>query len=239
MKKEILAVIQVRMSSSRLPGKAMLEINGKPTLWWVIRQLKASKTLTKIIVATTTMQEDDAIEGFCLKESIPCYRGSLDDIVDRIYNAAKKYRPYIVVRVTADDIFKDPEHIDYLITKMIGGDADVVVNNQPPSYPYGMDLDIVNFTVLEETWRMLKDNGFTGGQYVNYICGNNRYKVLRIVNDVDLSQHRWSIDSTEDYNFAINIINKLVSKYPDKNYFNMEDILFVEKQEFSADVPAL
>jgi len=138
-----IAIVQVRMGSTRLPVKAMLAIEGQPILWWVIRQLKGSKLLDGILIATTLLKADDAIQDFALTENIPCFRGSTDDIVDRIYKTAKEYNVDTVVRITADDIFKDPEQIDSMLSQMEETKADVAVNYQPPSFPYGMDLDIV------------------------------------------------------------------------------------------------
>lgn len=224
-RKEVLAVVQLRMASTRLPGKAMLEIKGRSLLWWLLRQLRGSKEIARIVVATTKLQSDDIISQFCDNEQVTCYRGSVDDIVDRLYRAAREFNPAYVVRITADDIFKDPELIDAMINETRDGNYDAAVNNQPPTYPYGMDLDIVKFGVLKKTWLELRGREVTGGEYVQFITDDSKFKVLRVKNSRDLSDLRWTIDYYYDFNFAAKIIGRLVGDQGEEGYFTMADIL--------------
>src|SRR4030042_3062455 len=101
-KKEIIAIVQARMGSTRLPGKVLMDIVGKPMLWHIVNRLSYCNLINKIIVATCVSQKDDAIEDFCKRNNIVCYRGSQDDVLDRYYQAAKTYKPDAVVRITAD-----------------------------------------------------------------------------------------------------------------------------------------
>ena len=129
MKKKIYAIIQARMSSSRLPGKVLKKIKQKPMLHYVIKQVKASKMVDEIIIVTTTEKEDKPIVDFCLKNKIKCFRGSKLDLLDRYYNCAKKYNCDPIVRVTSDCPIVDPEVIDLTISEFLKKKYDYISNN--------------------------------------------------------------------------------------------------------------
>jgi len=111
----IVALVQVRMGSNRLPGKALAEILGKPILWHIVNRLKASELLNKIVIATSTNPVDKVIADFATENSIDCYAGSENDLVDRLYLAAEKFRADIIVRITADCPLADPAVIDRVV----------------------------------------------------------------------------------------------------------------------------
>ena len=117
------------MSSTRLPGKVLRKIEGKPMLHYVIKQSYAAKLVGDIIVATTTEHEDDSIIEYCKKNSIKYFRGSKKDLLDRYYQCAQKYQCDPIVRITSDCPLIDPTIIDKTIQKFIRGSYDYVANN--------------------------------------------------------------------------------------------------------------
>lgn len=116
------AIIQARMSSSRLPGKVLLDINGRPMLAHVIQRTRRAETLDQVLVATTNDPSDDALADFCLDNQIPIFRGSLYDVLDRYYQAAKTSQAQVIVRITADCPLIDPEVIDKVVRLFLGGE---------------------------------------------------------------------------------------------------------------------
>jgi spore coat polysaccharide biosynthesis protein SpsF len=159
-----LAIIQGRMSSSRLPGKILLDIAGKPMLQRVFERTQRSRTLDTVIFATTTDPTDDPVAAFCASRGIPHTRGDLHDVLDRYYQAAKPHQPDVVVRITADCPLIDPDVIDQtvaLITSHLPLSTDFSCNRLPPPFrrtlPIGLDVEACTFAALEKAWQESKE----------------------------------------------------------------------------------
>jgi spore coat polysaccharide biosynthesis protein SpsF len=154
---KILAIIQARMSSSRLPGKVLLDISGQPMLMRVISRTRKARTLDGVVVATTIDPADDPIEGMCTEQEYPCYRGSLQDVLDRYYQAARIYGADVIVRITGDCPVIDPEIIDATV-KIFFTEAEsgFAATRLPPPWrrtlPIGLDVEVVSFASLERAW---------------------------------------------------------------------------------------
>ncbi|MGB7330676.1 MAG: Gfo/Idh/MocA family oxidoreductase, partial [Terriglobales bacterium] len=131
----VVAIIQARMGSSRLPGKSLAQIEGRPMLWHVIDRVKQARLVDRVVVATSVASADDAIEQMCLENGVPCYRGSEDDVLDRYYGAARGEKAAQVVRITADCPLIDPEVIDRVVHRFQRGDLDYASNAMVRSYP--------------------------------------------------------------------------------------------------------
>ena len=114
------AIIQARMNSSRLPGKVLQEISGKPMLTHVYQRVRQAKSIHQVVIATTIDESDDPIENFCQRNEIAYYRGSMHDVLDRYYQAAKKFKAKIIVRITADCPLIDPQLIDETVFSFFG-----------------------------------------------------------------------------------------------------------------------
>jgi spore coat polysaccharide biosynthesis protein SpsF len=155
-----LAVVQARMSSSRLPGKVLLDIAGQPMLVRVIERTRRAHTLDGILVATTVDPADDPIERMCAERGYLCYRGSLQDVLDRYYQAARTFGAEVIVRVTGDCPIMDPEIIDMTVQMFINGTASLTsfaATRLPPPWrrtiPIGLDVEVVSFANLERAWK--------------------------------------------------------------------------------------
>jgi spore coat polysaccharide biosynthesis protein SpsF len=163
------AIIQARMSSSRLPGKVLLDIGGQPMLAWVVERARRASRVDEVIVATTLDAADDALADFCSGRGYPFFRGSLNDVLDRYYQAAKLHEAEIIVRLTADCPLADPDLIDLTLDAFLGKTAagdllhggdlpyDFAANRLPPpwgrTYPIGLDTEVCTLSALERAWR--------------------------------------------------------------------------------------
>jgi spore coat polysaccharide biosynthesis protein SpsF len=162
--KKVVAIIQARMASSRLPGKVLLHINDQPMLEWVIRRTSRAACVNEVVVATTIDESDDQIVDFCREKKFLVSRGSGHDVLDRYYQTATSLNAGVIVRITADCPFIDPNLIDKGVDLLFRGAGvnsshgfDFVANRLPPpwgrTYPIGLDLEVFTFELLEEAWR--------------------------------------------------------------------------------------
>jgi len=155
-----LAIVQARMSSSRLPGKVLLDISGQPMLVRVIERTRKAHTLDGILVATTVDPADDPIERMCIERGYLCYRGSLLDVLDRYYQAARTFGAEVIVRITGDCPIMDPDIIDMTVQVFFDGAASLAsfaATRLPPPWrrtiPIGLDVEVVSFANLERAWK--------------------------------------------------------------------------------------
>lgn len=223
----VVAIIQARMGSTRLPGKTLVKISGAPLLLHIINRIKASETIDAIIIATTQLPEDDVLEKLAADHCIACYRGSTDDVLDRFYQAAQTCEAEVIVRITADDPFKDPEILDHCCHYLLEHPhVDYVSNTMKPTYPEGLDIEVFRFRALEISWKQAKLH--SEREHVTPFIWKNP-KIFRCVNiehDEDLSHYRWTLDYPEDLKFTLQIYEKL----SDKGIFHMNDILDLLKK---------
>ncbi|MDD5560600.1 MAG: glycosyltransferase family protein [Candidatus Omnitrophica bacterium] len=221
----IAAIVQARMSSTRLPGKVLREILGKPMLWHLINRLKKSHLIEKIIVATSIKEIDRPILGVAQECGVEFFAGSEDDVLDRYYQAASKFCADPIIRITADCPLIDPKVIDKLINCYLKnkGNVDYGTICIPPTYPDGLDAEIFSFAALEKAWKEAKKQ--TEREYVtSYIWKNNRiFRQLNVACDEDLSHMRWTVDEEKDFLFVSEIYKGLY-KSVDKVFY-MQDIL--------------
>lgn len=199
------AIIQARCGSTRFPNKVFADIDGHPLLWHVVDRLKYTNLINDIIVATTVNSNDDIIEEWCKKESVYCFRGSEADVLERYYCASKAFPSDVIVRVTADDPFKEPRVIDEVIKKLLDEKLDLSTNNFPPSFPEGLDCEAFTFRVLELMEKSTCDP-FEREHVTQYVYHNPQmFKVGNVSNDNQLSIYRWTIDNQEDYEMVNSI----------------------------------
>ncbi|MBU0605748.1 MAG: glycosyltransferase family protein [Candidatus Omnitrophica bacterium] len=227
MKEKIIAIIQARIGSTRLPGKVLLPLAGKSVLEHVIRRVQRSKNVSEVVVATSVGSADVAIAGMCKELSVRVFRGREQDVLDRFYQASVPLNPDHVVRVTADCPMIDPQVIDTVIARHFEGKADYTTNTIQPTYPDGEDIEIFTALALEKAWRFAKLP--SEREHVTPYMRNNPqlFKLSNVAYATDLSGKRWTIDEERDYLFLQEIFNAL---YPVNNFFGMDDIVsFLKK----------
>jgi spore coat polysaccharide biosynthesis protein SpsF len=216
------AIIQARMGSSRLPEKIFLPLAGKPILWHVVERVSRSKGIDEVVVATSKLPADDRVETWSREKGVPCFRGSEQDVLSRYYEAAAHLKAENIVRITADDPFKDPEVIDRVIELYQRGEYDFAYNTKPTTFPEGLDVEIFTVDSLAIAFHEAIDP-FDREHVTPYLYRHpDRFFQANLSHDEDLSFLRWTIDTCVDYQMAENIYNNL---YGAGGLFLMKDIL--------------
>jgi spore coat polysaccharide biosynthesis protein SpsF len=212
----IIVIIQARMSSTRLPGKVLKEIAGKPMLAWVVERARKAQTVSEVVVATTVEPSDDPIVNFCAQMGYACTRGSLNDVLDRYYQAARVYNADVVVRVTADCPLIDPAEIDHVVREYQRSGVDFAANRLPPpfgrTYPIGLDTEVCSFAALERAWREAKEP-YQREHVMPYLYEEpGRFKVLRVDHDPDYGDLRWTVDTPQDLELLRAIFERMAGR---------------------------
>lgn len=226
---KVIGLIQARMGSTRLPGKVMLKLVGKPVLWHIYNRLKNCNLLDLVVVSTGEYEKNREICEFASLNNIPFYSGSETDMIDRIYQTAKKFHANAIVRITADCPLIDPKIVDRLILEFRNknSEIDIVANNKIQSFPQGLDAEIYSFEILEKMWKEIKEPEFREW-FPLYIDKNpTLFRILNIKNSLDLSNFRWTIDYLEDYEFVKQVYESLYNK---DRIFGMEEVLDLLKK---------
>lgn len=219
----ILAILQARVSSSRLPGKVLLPLLGQPMLARQLERVQRATLIDQLLVATSDDPSDDALAALCLANGTPCYRGKLDDVLDRYYQAALPYRPEHIVRLTGDCPVADPAVIDSVIGFYLERGCDHASNGgEPPTFPDGLDVEVFRFSALEAAWREAR-LGSEREHVTPFIYKHpERFRLAQYKNPVDLSALRWTVDEAADFELVRTIYETL---YPGKPNFGTDDIL--------------
>lgn len=193
------AIIQARCGSTRFPNKVFALIDGKPLLWHVVNRLKYASKIDDIIVATTVSEKDDKIEDWCKENNVHCFRGSEENVLNRYYSASEAFSSDYVVRITADDPFKEPKVIDAVITKLIEEGYDHVTNNLPPSFPEGLDCEAFKKSALDRSEKEA-ETAFEREHVTQYIYHHPEiFKIGNVSNGENLSYLRWTVDKDVDF----------------------------------------
>jgi len=224
---KIAIIVQARMSSSRLPGKVMLPLLGKSLLARMVERLQMVKHDAIIIIATSVNVEDDIIEQEAALMDVPCYRGSINNLLERHYMAALRYEADLVLKIPSDCPLIDPRIVDEVIDFFLKhpGKYDYVSNLHPATWPDGNDVEIMTTPCLEKTWR-LAERPLELEHTTPYIWENPLQFNIGNVSwgsgqDYSMS-HRFTIDYKEDYDFIARVYEEL---YPEDPGFSCDDIL--------------
>lgn len=218
----VLAILQARTSSSRLPGKVLMPILGEPMLFRHIERLKRCREIDQLVVATSTDSSDDALAVACESRGIACFRGSLNDVLQRFVQAAKPYAPETVVRLTGDCPLADPAIIDDVIRFFRAGNYDYASNCLPPTFPDGLDVEVVRFSCLEDADRRTVLPSHREHVTPFLYARPERYRHGNYAASIDRSKMRWTVDEPRDLEFVRRVYEAL---YPTKHEFGMDDVL--------------
>lgn len=229
----VVGILQARMSSTRLPGKVLKPILGRPMLFRQLERLALCKNVDNLVVATSERQDDDPIGEFCAFEGITCYRGSLPDVLDRFYRCALENGADHVVRFTGDCPLIDPAFVDILVEFYLGQDIAYATYCRPPSLPDGLDAEIFSFSALETAWREAVDSYEREHVTPFIVRCPKRFLAANWTYRENLSHLRWTVDEPEDFTFVTRVFQEL---YPKKANFVMQDVLdlLTNKPELSA-----
>lgn len=244
------AIIQARMGSSRLPGKVLLDIDGLPMLAHVVNRTRLAESVHQVVVATTDQPEDDPVALYCQEHNIACYRGSLHDVLDRYYQAAKIHHADIVVRITADCPLIDPQVIDLTVNAFLGqpsdyqrvlsrGDGqktsnqpyDFAANRLPPpwgrTYPIGLDTEVCSFRSLEIVWQDAAQPHQREHVMPYFYDNQDRFSILLVDHEQDYGYMRWTVDTPED----LDLVRQIFAHFPGRNNFTWLEILELFRRE--------
>ncbi|QYO77770.1 cytidylyltransferase domain-containing protein [Devosia salina] len=225
----IVAVLQARVSSRRLPGKVLLPILGRPMLSLQIERVLRSQRIDKLVLATSDQPEDDGMVDIAQSVGIDLFRGSLEDVLDRFYGAAAAANPDWVVRLTGDCPLADAEVIDRVIDAAVERSYDYATNAVHPTWPDGLDCEVMTFAALEQCWREAQ-TPVEREHVTPYINTNpEKFRLFHVKGETDLSGLRWTVDEPADFDFVTRVYEAL---YPSKRDFTSADVL-----AFLADNP--
>lgn len=242
MKPRVVAIIQGRMTSSRLPGKILADIAGQPMLQRVFIRTSRAASVSQTVFATTTDPSDDPVAEYCDFSGIPFTRGSLYDVLDRYYQTAKSAKADIVVRITADCPVIDPELIDNVVNTVIGDQSsvDFAANRLPPpwkrTYPIGLDTEVCTFAALEQAWTKAK-----GPQHREHVMpyfyegvelsavsrqlsegiSPRGFRIALLNHTTDFGDYRWTVDTPEDLEF----MRQVYSRFDGRDDFSWKEVL--------------
>jgi spore coat polysaccharide biosynthesis protein SpsF (cytidylyltransferase family) len=210
----IAAMVQARMGSTRLPGKTLALIAGRPMLGQLVWRARQIPGVEQVVIATTDKPADRAILRFAEEQALPAYTGSEEDVLDRVYQAARHYGVSVIVRVTPDCPLLDPHVSGLVLGRYLeaGGTLDYVSNTHPPTFPDGLDTEVFGFAALERAWR-----GATP-----YIWNRpGEFRLANVSHPRDLSALRWTVDEPRDLEFVRAIYARLGAE----RLFMMDDVL--------------
>ena len=216
----ILAIIQARMGSTRLPGKVLMKLSGVTVIEHVLNRVSNSRYINETIVATSIESNNLPLINICSSKGVRVFAGSEDNVLDRFYQVAKLFKPEHIVRITADCPLHDASVIDKVIEEHLKSNSDYTSNCIPPTYPDGLDVEIFTFDALERAWsgaELLSDK-----EHVTpFIRNNEAFRKNNVVSDIDYSKKRWTLDEEKDFAF----INKIYAHFYPNFDFGFKDII--------------
>lgn len=224
----IVGIIQARTGSTRLPRKVLADLAGESMLGRTVQRLRRVRGVDEIVVATTTVPGDDAVAALCAERGWRCYRGSLEDVLDRYYQAAWRHGADIVVRITSDCPLLDPEVtgqvVDAFVERLPA--IDYVTNGYPRrTFPRGLDTEVMRFSALTRAWHEA-DTPACREHVTPYLYQHPEvFRSYNVVNDADHSGHRWTVDTPED----LALVRRIYEHFGDAE-FGWRDVLALLSQ---------
>lgn len=198
----VVAIIQARMGSTRLPGKVLEDLGGRTMLARVVRRTRRSAALDEVVVATSTSVQDDPIVAECRRLGIGCFRGSEADVLDRYFRAAEACRAGTVVRITSDCPLIDWGVIDRVVSAFQQHQPDYASNTLVRTYPRGLDTEVVALEALARAWSEAREP-YQRVHVTPYLYQHPElFRPLPVTGEQDASGSRWTVDTAEDLQFV-------------------------------------
>jgi spore coat polysaccharide biosynthesis protein SpsF (cytidylyltransferase family) len=221
----VIAVIQARLGSTRLPGKILAEIAGRPMLAHVLQRTAAIPGVDGVVLATTVEPRDEPLVDWAVSMGVPCVTGSEEDVLDRFHAVLTRHPADAVVRVTPDCPLLDPEVAGLVVAEWRhrAGDVDYVSNTHPPTFPDGLDVEVMSRDALDTAWR---EAGLPSErEHVTAFIWNRpaHFRLVNVVHSEDLSAYRWTVDTAADLDFVRAVYARLDEAGTGR--FGMRDVL--------------
>jgi spore coat polysaccharide biosynthesis protein SpsF len=218
---KVVAIVQARMGSTRLPGKVLQDLEGETVLARVVKRLGRAHLINELLVATTDRPADDAIVKECSSLGVPVSRGDQNDVLDRYFRASQLAKAEIVVRITSDCPLIDPEITDRTIAAFLGARPDYASNVLVRTYPRGLDTEVMSVTALGRAWQAAR-TPYHREHVTPYIYEHPaEFKLLSVTEDEDRSGYRWTLDTAEDLEF----VRAIYARLRDEAMFGWRDVL--------------
>ncbi len=226
--KKIVAIIQARVGSTRLPRKVLKEIEGKSVLSHVVDRVKQCKYIDKIVIATSYLEQDTDIEKEANNIGVDCFRGSEEDVLSRYYNVANKTNADIVIRITADCPCIDYKIIDCMIEEFIKkNEIDYMNNTIKETFPRGYDVEIFTIESLNKAYENAEKN-YEKEHVTPYIYTHpDKFNISVYKNDIDYSCYRLTLDTEEDFIVISKVYEGL---YKANKYFGLQEVIKFMKE---------
>ena len=222
MSNQTLVILQARMSSSRLPGKVMMKINDEPMIHWQIKRILEATKVSDLVVATSVDATDDCLVDFLEANSIKVHRGSLRNVLSRFTEAATKYHYDALIRLTGDCPLVMPELINQMVDEFYELDVDYLSNTLEPTFPDGLDIEIIRRGILEKLASFKLENmeleHVTFGVYTR----PETFRLSNFKSKSNLSTERWTVDYQEDLEFVRAIFKKFAGR---EAHFSYQEVL--------------
>jgi len=223
----IVAIIQARMRSTRLPGKVLKDLEGKTVLARVLARTRRASTIGELVVATSDGRADDVIVAECQRSQAKVFRGDEDDVLDRYYRAAQSFQADVVVRITSDCPLIDPEVVDKTVQKFLHASPDYASNTLERTYPRGLDTEVVSMAALECAWREAAEP-YQRAHVMPYVYQHpERFKLLAVKGENDYSDLRWTLDTEEDLQF----LRAVYARFGGRDDFGWGEVLSLLERE--------
>ena len=195
---KVVAIVQARSNSVRLPGKVMKQICGVPMIGLLLKRLYLAKKIDQIVVATSSHRSNEQLIEYLKKEKCQIFIGNETNVLDRYYKTAKKYKADVIVRVTADNPLTDPKLVDHLIEIFQKNNKDCVTSSWPPTYPWGLTVEVISFSALKKCYELVESD-FDKEHVTTYLKKSSKFSILNIKCDKDYSSQRLTVDEEDDF----------------------------------------
>jgi spore coat polysaccharide biosynthesis protein SpsF len=223
----VVAIIQARMGSTRLPGKVLMDLGGKTVLARVVDRLRRATRVKEIVVATTDSAADEAIVRECHQLEVLTFRGSELDVLDRYHEAARVFAAQAVVRITSDCPVIDPELVDETVRMFHDQRADYASNSLMPSYPRGLDTEVFTTVALERAWREAHEP-YQREHVTPYFYEHPElFNVISLGSRIDYCQYRWTLDTAAD----LTLLRKIYARFGSQNDFDWRQAVRLMERE--------
>lgn len=229
----VVAIVQARMGSTRLPGKVLLPIAGKSMLERVVARLRRARLLEAILVATTRAPADEAVAGAARRLGVPAFRGAEDDVLDRYHEAARTLGARVIVRITADCPLIDAGIVDQVVGVFLDERPDYASNTLVRTYPTGLDTEVFSAEALHAAWREARAP-YQRAHVTPFLYEHpERFRLRSVADSADRSGMRWTVDTAEDLSF----VREVYSRFAGRDDFSWSEVAgLLEREPALADV---
>ncbi|CAG1010356.1 partial adenosylcobinamide-phosphate guanylyltransferase, partial [Anaerolineales bacterium] len=223
---KVIALVQARMGSTRLPNKVMKPIGGIPMIELLLSRLSRAREVNQIVVATSVDVRNQTLIEHVRKLGYACEQGSENDVLDRYVQAARAHQADVVVRITGDCPLVDPELVDETIRRFKAANVDYFSNISPPTYPDGLDIEVCTFKALEQA-SQTTSRPYDREHVTPYIRESGKFSTAAMQHGEDLSALRWTVDEPAD--FAV--IEKVFQYFHPRTDFTWREVLDLQRQQ--------